>query len=125
MEALRNRVPDTTTAVALLELQARDGSSGSPAYSQFQQMRESDFASPVSMSIGSHPSRTQADVAFSQQFLESPRAAYGMASLKRKRGDFELNVERSVDVVDKGLISHEDAGVYFRAFFQGCVSFLT
>jgi hypothetical protein len=45
-----------------------------------------------------------------------------MAGLKRKRGDFEVNVERGIDVVGKGLISHEDAGVYFRAFFQGCVS---
>lgn len=126
MEALRNRVPDTNTAAALLELQrrqAQNGSSTSPTYShQFQQIRENDFASPVSMSVSSHPSQTQAEVTFSQPFIESPRASYGVSSLKRKRGDFELNVERSVDVVSKGLISLEDAGVYFRAFFQGCVS---
>jgi hypothetical protein len=128
MEVLRTRVPDTTTAVALLELQhqqqAQTGTSASPTYShQFQQIRENDFASPVSMSVSSHPSQTQAEVAF---FGESPQArsqtGYGAPSLKRKRGDFELNVERGVDVVSKGLVSVEDAGVYFRAFFQGCVS---
>jgi hypothetical protein len=47
-----------------------------------------------------------------------------MSSTKRKRGDFELNVEGSVDVVAKGLVSLADAEVYFGAFFQGCVSCL-
>ena len=43
--------------------------------------------------------------------------------VKKKRGDFELNAEAGLDVVSSGLISLEDAGVYFRTFFQGCVSF--
>jgi hypothetical protein len=128
MEVLRTRVPDTTTAVVLLELQrqqqAQNGTSASPTYShQFQQIREDDFVSPVSMSVSSHPSQTQAEAAL---FGESPQARsqarYGVPSLKRKRGDFELNVENGVDVVSKGLINVQDAGVYFRAFFQGCVS---
>jgi hypothetical protein len=56
-------------------------------------------------------------------YNESPGTiSYGSSSLKRKRGDFELNLERTVDVVAKGLISLADAEVYFRTFFQGCVS---
>jgi hypothetical protein len=127
IEVLRNRVPDTNTAVTLLEFQnqqVQNSNSTPPTYShQFQQIRENDLASPVSMGVGSHPSRTQAEVTFSQPFIESPRASYGVSSLKKKRGDFEFNVERSVDVVSKGLVSLEDAGVYFRAFFKGCVSY--
>jgi len=138
MEALRNRVPDAihaNTAVTLLELQhqqqtqVQNGNHTSPTYShQFreQQLRENDYTSPVSMSVSthSHPSQRQPETAFSQPqiFSQSPRTEYGISSLKRKRGDFELNVERSMDVVAKGLISLADAEVYFGAFFQGCVS---
>ena len=135
MEALRNRVPDTTTAVTLLELQresAQNNNQASPAYShqfQHQQIRENDYTSPVSMSVSthSHPSQPQThpevNVPFPQPFIQSPAGEYGIPSLKRKRGDFELNVERSVDVVSRGLISLSDAEVYFGTFFQGCVSF--
>jgi hypothetical protein len=41
---------------------------------------------------------------------------------KRKRGDFEVRTEYSLDVVSKGLISYDDAVLYFGTFFQGCVS---
>lgn len=80
------------------------------------------------MSVSTHslPSQSQAEVPFSQPqvYNESPGTAnsHDVSSLKRKRGDFVLNVERSVDVVAKGLISLADAEVYFRTFFQGCVS---
>lgn len=43
-------------------------------------------------------------------------------NLKRKRRDFELNVEPTIDVVTQGLISMADAFLYFQTFFQGCVS---
>jgi hypothetical protein len=134
MEALSNRVPDTihtNTAVTLLELQhqqqVQNGSSGSPLYEDRyhqQQIRENDYTSPVSMSVGSHPSHTQQELALSQQQLynESPSTVGYDSSVKRKRRDFELNVERSVDVVNKGLISLSNAEVYFKTFFQGCVS---
>lgn len=136
MEALRNRVPDavhTTTAVTLLELQHQQqnqsGRKTSPAYShqfQQQQLGENECTSPVSMSVSthSHPSQPQPENAFAQtqMYNQSPGTEYGLASLNRKRGGFELNVERSVDVVAKGLISLADAEVYFGAFFQGCVS---
>jgi hypothetical protein len=143
MEALRNRVPDpihASTAVTLLELQhqqqslIQNESSGSPAYEnieqQFQQpqIREDEYTSPVSMSVSSHPPGTRTDVPFpqSQMYNQSPSAiSYSSSRLKRKRGDFELNVERSVDVVAKGLISLADADIYFRTFFQGCVSLST
>lgn len=140
MEALRNRVPDpihASTAVTLLELQhqqqneIQNGTSGSPVYehigNQFQQpqIREDEYTSPVSMSVGSHPSGMRNEVPYPRaQMYESPSAvSYGGSGLKRKRGDFELNIERSVDVVAKGLISLADAELYFRTFFKGCVSF--
>ena len=43
---------------------------------------------------------------------------------KRKRGNFEVKTEVSADIVSRGLISYEEASVYFGRFFQGCVSFL-
>jgi hypothetical protein len=43
---------------------------------------------------------------------------------KRKRGDFEVKTEDSADVVSRGLVSYEEASLYFGRFFQGCVSFL-
>jgi hypothetical protein len=139
MEALRNRVPDpmhASTAVTLLELQhqqqnqIQNGTSGSPVYEpiehQFQQpqIREDEYTSPASMSVSSHPSGTRSEVPYPRpQMFESPSAvSYGGSDLKRKRGHFELNIERSVDVVAKGLISLADAELYFRTFFQGCVS---
>jgi hypothetical protein len=140
MEALRNRVPDpihASTAVTLLELQhqqqnqIQNGTSGSPMYEHIErrfqqsQIREDEYTSPVSMSVSSHPSGTRTEIPYPRpQIYESPSAiSYGGFGLKRKRGDFELNIERSVDVVAKGLISLADAELYFRTFFQGCVSF--
>jgi TolA-binding protein len=137
MEALRNRVPDTTTAATLLELQhqvnqrSQSENRSSQTYShqfQRQQLRENEYTSPVSMSVSthSHPSQPHPETAFSQPhlFSQSPRTEYDISALKRKRGGFELNVEGSVDVVAKGLISLADAQMYFGAFFQGCVSSL-
>lgn len=126
-----------STAVTLLELQhqqqnqIQNGTSGSPVYEHIEhgfqqpQIRENEYTSPVSMSASSHPSGTRTEVPYSRpQMFESPSAlSYGGSGLKRKRGDFELNIERSVDVVAKGLISLADAELYFRTFFQGCVSF--
>lgn len=140
MEALRNRVPDpihASTAVTLLELQhqqqnqIQNGTSGSPVYEhnehrfQQSQIREDEYTSPVSMSVSSHPSGPRTEVLYPRpQMYESPSAiSYGGFGLKGKRGDFELNIERSVDVVAKGLISLADAELYFRTFFQGCVGF--
>ncbi|OBT52755.1 hypothetical protein VE04_04847 [Pseudogymnoascus sp. 24MN13] len=126
MEMLRNRIPDTTTAVALLELQhqhAQNGNgygTGSPRYSQQYQGQQRESASPVSnlsipMSGNQHSQHSRA-------YLESPSTSYGNGAgfAKRKRGDIEVNVEVGLDIVSKGLISLEDAGVYFGTFFQGC-----
>jgi hypothetical protein len=137
MEALRNRVPDTTTAATLLELQHQVNQPGqsenraSRTYSnqfQQQQLRENEYTSPVSMSVSthSHPSQPHLETAFSQPhlFSQSPRTEYDISTLKSKRAGFELNVEGSVDVVAKGLVSLADAQMYFGAFFQGCVGSL-
>jgi hypothetical protein len=132
MEMLRNRVPDTTTAVALLELHhqhAQNGNGhgiGSPGYSQqYQgQGQQRDSASPVSNLLISMSRNNQCSQ-YSRGYLESPSTSYGNGAgpVKRKRGDIELNVEVGLDIVSKGLISLEDASVYFMTFFQGCVSF--
>jgi hypothetical protein len=137
MEALRNRVPDTTTAATLLELQHQVDQRGQSenrapqSYSQQfqqQQLRENEYTSPVSMSVSthSHPSQPHPETTFSQPhlFSQSPMTEYDITTLKRKRAGFELNVEGSVDVVAKGLISLADAQMYFGAFFQGCVNSL-
>lgn len=130
MEMLRNRIPDTTTAVALLELQhqhAQNGDgygTGSPRYSHQYQVQQRESASPMSnlsISMSGNNQHSQ----YSRTYLESPSTSYGNGAgfAKRKRGDIELNVEVGLDIVSKGLISLEDAGVYFGMFFQGCVSF--
>lgn len=56
---------------------------------------------------------------YSRGYLQSPSTSYrnGAGLVKRKRGDIELNVEVGLDIVSKGLISLEDAGLYFRTFF--------
>lgn len=140
MEALRNRVPDpmhARTAATLLEMQhqqqiqIQNGTSGSPLYDhsehsfQQKQIREDEYTSPVPMSGSAHPSGTRAELPFPPpQMFESPSAvSYGGSGLTRKRGDFELNIERNVDFVAKGLISLADEELYFRTFFQGCASF--
>ena len=133
MEMLRNWVPNTTTAVALLELQhqhPQNGNghgTGSPSDSQqYQgQGQQRESASPVSnlsISMSGNNQRSQ----YLRGYLESPSTSYGNEAglVKRKRGDIELNVEVGLDIVIKGLISLDDAGVYFRTFFQGCVSLL-
>lgn len=48
----------------------------------------------------------------------------GLAGTKRKCRDFELNTDTPLDVVGKEIISFDDAVVYFRTFFQGCVGSL-
>lgn len=135
---LRNRAPDTTTAVALLELQNQHAlnvnrhMTGPPGYLQqyqgYEENRES--TSPMSnlsmsMSGNNWRSQPQKDVRYSRGYLSSPSTVYEntAGTVKRKRGDFELSVEIRLDVVSRGLISYEDATVYFRTFFQGCVSF--
>lgn len=125
MEALQSRVPDTPTAMALLDLQrrqerVRDIGQASPVYTQqFQSVR--DIASPVSMS-GSHGSNPR-QLHFVDQGVPSPRLYEPSATLKRKRGDFEQNTGVESDVISKGFISYENAVLYFNTFFLGCVSF--
>lgn len=111
MEALRN----TPTAMALLDLQrrqehVRDIGQSSPVYGQ-----QFQISSSVSRS-GSHASNSR-----QLQFAPSP-LSYEPPTLKRKRGDFELNARMEPDVISKGLISYDNAVLYFNTFFQGCVS---
>lgn len=138
MEILRNRVPDTTSAVAMLQLQHQPAQSGnghgtgSPVYlQQYQgQGQQKESTSPMSnlsmaMSGDNQHPQPQNDIRYLRGYLESPSTSYGNRAdlVKRNRGDFELIAGAGLDVVSRSLISLKDASVYFRTFFQGCVSF--
>jgi hypothetical protein len=43
------------------------------------------------------------------------------APVRRKYREFEVISEVELDVVARGIISIEDAVLYFDAFFNGCV----
>lgn len=58
-----------------------------------------------------------------RNYVSLPGQVFAPAVRKRKRGDFELNIDVESDVVASGVISYDNAVVYFRTFFEGCVSF--
>jgi hypothetical protein len=101
------------------------GTGSSDYLQQYQEQgHQKESASPISnLSISIYGNNQPSQ--YSKAYLESPGTSYGNGSYsaKRKRGDIELNVEVGLDIVSIGLISLEDAGVYFRTFFQGCVRF--
>jgi hypothetical protein len=145
MQDISNRVaqpqPDTSTAVALLQLQQQqnqqqipNGNMLSPSSfqsSDFQPAgggRAVEMESPVS--LHSHVSGQSAQQSFpfptngvnggyaTRPIMDSMSGS----GTKRKRGDFEVRNEPPADVVSKGLISYDDAALYFGTFFRGCVS---
>ena len=151
MQDLSSRVmqpqPDTSTAVALLQLQQQqqlqqqnqnqqslpNGSMLSPSSyqgSEFQPANEGGgvVESPVSIHSNhgaqggrqEYPFTTTSNEISSK--YDSRSTIHQLSEAKRKRGDFEVRTEHSLDVVSKGLISYDDAVLYFRTFFQGCVS---
>lgn len=77
----------------------------------------------MSSSSSSHQARPFSAQNPSPAFQADGRspAFQGSQGKKRKRAEFELNFEKAGDVVSKGLVSYEDAELYFRAFFSGCV----
>ena len=83
-------------------------------------------ASPVSMVSGSHSlSSNQLEVPFHPGYRQnSVLSTYAGPSVptKRKHRDFEVNPEADLDVVAQGLITFDEALLYFGTFFQGCVS---
>jgi len=110
--------PDTSTAVALLQLQQN---LITPSYSDDFQSASHD--SPDSRASAIHHENLTSVNSFypanppPQQYQNQ----YQPPPAKRKRGDFEVTVEPGLDVIARGLITYEDAVVYFRCFFQGCV----
>ena len=113
MQSLSNRVPPE--AVTLLQLQQGSQSVNllaSPYSSDFQQ--STTVESPNSFVSSNRPGVVDQDIPFPNFNGQSSRS-------KRKRGDFEVTTDPSLDVVSTGLISHEDALLYFQTFFQGCV----
>ena len=149
MQDLSSRViqpqPDTSTAVALLQLQQQqqqqnpnqqslpNASMLSPSSYQSSEFQPANggggvVESPVSMHSNhgvqdgrqEYPFTTTSNGIDSR--YDSRSTIHRSSGAKRKRGDFELRTEDSLDVVSKELISYDDAVLYFRAFFQGCVS---
>jgi len=112
--------PDTSTAVALLQLQQN---LITPSYSDDFQSASHD--SPDSRASAIHHENLTSVNSFypanppPQQYQNQ----YQPPPAKRKRGDFEVTVEPGLDVIARGLITYEDALVYFRCFFQGCVRY--
>lgn len=144
VDSLSSRVPDATTAITLLQLQQQQTRNVDPAIMDNNNNNftspypSSDFpviqnASPVSLASGSHHSHSissapQLDVPFHsggyRQNSVLPTYTGQSVPTKRKYRDFELNLEEGVDVVARGLISFDDALLYFGTFFQGCVSMI-
>lgn len=130
MKALQRRGPDTSTAAALLQLQdPRFESSASPssAYNQYRQGTIDAMSPDSSQSLNRLPPIQNYNAHFPNLQYHSPQSQdqshYAPAPpLKRKRGNFELHVEKQIDVVGRGLIQEADAALYFQTFFRGCVS---
>jgi len=137
MESLQRRGPDTSTAVALLQLQQHQQhqqheSSVSPSSSYNQHIPQRlNIESPVSIQSSNHgPSMLDHNPQFVPTHIQPPAsqsqpyfAAHSPSRApKRKHGNFELHVEKQIDAVSKGLIQQSDAELYFETFFQGCVS---
>lgn len=143
MRDLSNRViqpqPDTSTAVALLQLQQQQNQQQMPSGNILSpsSYQGSDFQppgggarleSPVSMPSSHGVSGGRQDYPFTAG-SNGMSNDYGSRSIpqsfsgtKRKRGDFEVRTEASLDAVSKGLINYDDAVLYFGTFFRGCVS---
>ena len=54
-------------------------------------------------------------------FQQDPIHLAAQYSLKRKRTGYQLKDEPTFDVISQGLITQEEAEIYFKAFFKGCV----
>lgn len=136
MEALSNRIPDTATSVALLQLQQQQQLDNlQPPYSrEYGQLGDGNVLETASPSLSSS---TLAENSQVSRLSSSTRYHFSGGSqnheafrpyspnAKRKRGDFELTIECGQDLIGKGLISYEDAILYFACFFRGCVCSLT
>ncbi|RFU28724.1 hypothetical protein B7463_g7629, partial [Scytalidium lignicola] len=153
MHSLSNQITDASTAVTLLQLQQRqqiqDIELKSQSSSNYQQPQPQpqpqqqtimnvvlspvshvDFperlqvTSTVSLESGNAQPDVQRNNPITPNFTLNSRTYQPVSSSKLKRGYFELRVEPSLDVVTKGLISKQDAELYFRTFFQGCDSYV-
>jgi len=147
MHTLNSRVPDASTAITLLQLQQQqsrdvDMMSQSPSsdFQQQQQQRsvimqspggyqaeypqQAQAASPASLVSRNPVPEVPNSMPFSPEFgvVNQSYESQTVSAMNTKRGDFELRIEENLDVVAKGLISLEDAELYFETFFQGCVS---
>jgi hypothetical protein len=85
------------------------------------QMRE--IVSPVSVSMsGDSQFSNSTFLRQQQQTLLGPEGNGNGLKRNVGRGDLEVTGWEEGDVVSKGMISFQDAVLYFGTFFQGCVS---
>jgi hypothetical protein len=118
--------PDTSTAVALLQLQQHQQQNPTPpSYPvdspHLPPVRSHDIQanSPVSLT-SSHQEPSSFNIL--SQSYQHFQNHYQPPPAKRKRGDFEISSDAGLDAIGRGLISYEEAVVFFRCFFSGCVS---
>jgi hypothetical protein len=115
----------TTEALLHMQQQQQQGiqnsSSISPVYGNGNGFQQQMQMSPVSVSMSGDSQFSNSTFLRQQQqtLLED-----NGNELKRNvgTGDFEVTGWEEGDVVTKGMISFQDAVLYFGTFFQGCVS---
>jgi hypothetical protein len=122
------------TAEALVQMQQQqqqqrqiqNASSLSPVYGNgngFQQMQMGEIVSPVSVSMsGDSQFSNSTFLRQQQQTLLGPEGNGNGLKRNVGTGDFEVTGWEEGDVISKGMISFQDAVLYFGTFFQGCVS---
>jgi hypothetical protein len=120
------------TAEALLHMQQQqqgiqNASSLSPVYGNGngfqQQMQMREIVSPVSVSMsGDSQFSNSTFLRQQQQTLLAPESNGNGLKRNVGTGDFEVTGWEEGDVVSKGMISFQNAVLYFGTFFQGCVS---
>ncbi|RQM05927.1 hypothetical protein DH86_00002588, partial [Scytalidium sp. 3C] len=143
IDNLNTRITDTSTAVSVLQLQQQQQaqtidleSLSSPHLMQRQQTQK-HIGAPLSPRSGlGYPDAHQTisiidnDTQHTQRHSPTPNLSITSQPYHRKFSaatklqDFEVGSEPSSDVVARGLISLEDAELYFQVFFQGCNHFV-
>jgi len=122
--------PGIGAVVALLELQQQQQQQQqNPSMNDDTRIYSHPFqqvCSPVSQTSGIQGDGSEFLPRISSQPLPFKPAenVHPHVGTKRRRGDFEINIEENLDVVNKGLISYTEAELYFETFFKGCVGFI-
>lgn len=126
MQFLSNRPPpDVSPAAALQQWQQCQQSRHISSPSRSSSFQQSHEPSPLALAAIDTPRHAgQALFPISDHSRTTTPSAHsaGNSAMNRRPRDFETRAEPMVDVVTQGLITYEEALVYFRVFFEGCVS---